>query len=138
MARVEIIDHTADIGLRVAAPTAEDAFIAAGEGMFDIMVNRERVDRRRTITSEATADAHDTLLVAWLEELLYRYEIERFVPRTIAVQELTPRRIRSELTGDRLDPSIHETGVQIKAVTYHRLRAEETDAGFEIEVIFDI
>jgi SHS2 domain-containing protein len=138
MTHIEILEHTADIGLRVTASTPEAAFIAAAEGMFDIMVNREGIGSSETLAVNAEADAYDILLVAWLEELLYHYEIEGFVPRMFATRELTPQRIQSELTGDRLDAAIHETGVQIKAVTYHQLRAEATDQGFHIQVIFDI
>jgi SHS2 domain-containing protein len=138
MTSTELIEHTADIGLRVTAPTPEAAFVATAEGMFDIMVSREEVQPRRTVSVEAAAEAYDTLLVAWLEELLYHYEVDRFIPREIRLPELTPQHIRAELIGDLLDPAIHEPGVQIKAVTYHQLRAEKTGQGFEIQVIFDI
>ena len=138
MATVSHIDHTADVGIRVSAPSAAEAFVAAAEGMVDIMVDRTEVAERETWSIELEATAWDDLLVAWLEELLYRYETERLIPKRIELGRLSPDRLAGELHGEHLDPQRHDTGVQIKAVTYHQLRAEETEAGFEIQVIFDI
>lgn len=138
MATVSPIDHTADVGIRVSAPSASEAFVAAAGGMMDIMVDRTHVAERETWSVEVEATAWDDLLVAWLEELLYRYEMAQLIPKRIELRDLSPDRLAAELHGERLDPERHDTGVQIKAVTYHQLRAEETEGGFEIQVIFDI
>lgn len=137
-AEVEYIDHTADVGIRVRADTATDAFAAAAESMFDIMLNREAVSEAHTWQVSADAEGWEDLLVAFLEELLYRYEMQREVPRHVHIHDLTPQHITAQTRGDYLDPARHEPDVQIKAVTYHQLRAAERDGRFEVSVIFDI
>jgi SHS2 domain-containing protein len=136
--RVEAIDHTADVGLRVWAATSAEAFAAVAEAMFDIMVEREGIEDAHRWQVAVDADDWEDLLIAWLEELLYLYETERMVLHSCHVREIGPSHLDAELAGDYLNPERHPTRVQIKAVTYHQLRAEETAEGFEIQVIFDI
>jgi SHS2 domain-containing protein len=143
MTTVSFIDHTADIGLDIVAPNPEAAFIAAAEGMFEIMVNWRttpalRVSATRSQPVEARADGWQDLLVTWLEELLFLFETERLVPKTIDLADISSNHVRAIVHNDVLDASMHNGTRQIKAVTYHQLRAEATPRGFEIRVIFDI
>jgi|SRR5579859_1204896 len=135
--QIEHIDHTADIGVVVRAATAKDAFIAAAGAMLDYMVERDKVPEAQERNLEVTADGWEDLLVTWLEELLYLFESERFVPKRIELAELSPDHLRAHLHGDTLDAERDETKIGIKAVTYHQLRAEETEEGFVARVIFD-
>jgi SHS2 domain-containing protein len=136
--RIEPIEHTADIGLRVWADTPADAFAAIAGAMFDAMVNREHIPPRERWSIRVIADGWEDLLVAWLEELLYLYETERAIPEACHITDIAPDHLEAELLGDYLDPTRDEQRVQIKAVTYHQLRAEETEEGFFVQVIFDI
>src|SRR5437588_8843539 len=86
--QIEQIDHTADVGIRVRAASPSSAFIAAAEAMFDIMVDRSNVQEREEWTVGVDAEGWDELLVAWLEELLYRWEIEYMVPARITIDRL--------------------------------------------------
>lgn len=138
MSKSQIIDHTADIGLRVVAATPAEAFATLTEDMFGIMVARETVAEKERWEESVEARSWEDLVVAWLDELLYRYESERLIAKTCRVTEISSTAIAAELFGDYLDPEVHETGVQIKAVTYHQLHAAETEEGFEVQVIFDI
>ncbi len=136
---VEHIDHTADVGIRVLAATPEAAFIAAAEAMLDmIVVNRDAIAEAQSRQVGVEADGWEELLVAWLEELLYELEVEHLVPSSIVIRELSSDRLHAELRGESFDPDQHESGIQIKAVTYHQLVAEERDQGFQVQVIFDI
>lgn len=137
-ARVEQIDHTADVGLRVVGATPADTFAALAEGMVDFMVDRAGIEPAERRTVAVRGDGWEDLLVRWLEEILYLYESEGFVPQSVRVVDIDPDRIQGELLGAPLDPAHHELGIQIKAVTYHGLLAQETPEGFGAQVIFDI
>lgn len=138
MARVEVLDHTADIGLRVTAAAPAEVFTAAAEAMADIIVSRVEIGERSSWEIEVSATGWPDLLVAWLEEVLYRYEVEGLTPVRVEIEDLDSQHLRATLHGDVVDPERDEPGVQIKAVTYHQLVARETADGFEIQVIFDI
>jgi SHS2 domain-containing protein len=139
MATVEMIDHTADVGIAVRGDNPADAFVTAATAMFDIMVpNRSAVEARHTWDIIVDAADYEDLLVTWLEELLYHYEIGRRVPADIDIADISATHLAASVRGEPLDQSRHETSVQIKAVTYHQLQAAQTTRGFEIRVIFDI
>jgi SHS2 domain-containing protein len=138
MAEVNIVDHTADVGLQVRASSPAEAFKAVGEAMFDIMLHREEVDERETWRISVAATDWEDLLVRWLEELLYRYEIDGLVVRRCFIREIVPDHLNADAVGEHLDTGKHQPKIQIKAVTYHQLKAQQASDGFEIQVIFDI
>lgn len=138
MASVESIEHTADIGVRISAGSAGEAFTLAAGVMFDFMVDRSAMGQPDTWQIHVEGTDWEDLLVRWLEELLHGFEIEGRIPGTIEIRGLVPTQLHAEIRGDRLDLDRDERGVQIKAVTYHQLRSKPTSDGFEVQVIFDI
>jgi SHS2 domain-containing protein len=137
-ATVTAIDHTADIGARVRADTPAEAFAAITEATIDFILDRSTVEPRETWTITLDADGWTDLLVAWLEEVLYTVEGEDRIPRSVTFTELDEEHLSALLSGERLDPDRHELKLQIKAVTYHQLVAQQTPNGFVAQVIFDI
>ena len=89
-ARIEQIDHTADVGLRIVATTPADAFSALAEGMVDFMVERAGLEAaaRRPVT--VRGNGWEDLIVRWLEEILYLYESEGFVAPTVQLPNGAP------------------------------------------------
>jgi SHS2 domain-containing protein len=138
MTTISYLDHTADVGVDITAPTAVEAFVAAAEAMFDVMVDRQRVAPVQTWTVEVQAERWEDLLVVWLEELLWLYESEGMLPHDILIGTMGPTNLRAVIEGDTLNRMRDDPRVQIKAVTYHQLRAEETPEGFALRVIFDV
>jgi len=139
----EPVEHTADVGVRAWGRTLEELFTQAGLGMVSLLVDPASVRSaaRRTVRLEA----HDLeeCLIAWLQEILYLYEVGRFVPAGVAVTQVTPESVTAEVIGEPLDRSRHESRADIKAATYHDLRIRTIrDAGggdrYETVVIFDI
>ncbi|GAC1650078.1 MAG: archease [Acidobacteriaceae bacterium] len=106
--------------------------------MFDFIVNREEIRETQQRTVQIESEGWEELLVVWLEELLYLFENDGFVLRRCTMRRLASTHLQAEISGETLDRFWHETKVQIKAVTYHLLRAESTDDGFLTQVIFDI
>jgi SHS2 domain-containing protein len=136
--RVELIEHTADVGIRVLASTPAEAFMAAAHGMLDIMVpNRPRVEASERSEVRLQAEGWADLLVTWLEELLFTLEIESLVPVGFEFDRMVANGMEARVSWRRINPE-SDRGVQIKAVTYHMLVAEPTENGFEAQVIFDI
>ena len=66
----EIVDHTADVGVRAYGATPEELFANAALGMFSIIGDVERVAPRETRDVRAEAEDVALLLAAFLGELL--------------------------------------------------------------------
>ena len=56
-----------------------DLFTQAAWAMFDLMSDATTIRPLQSITVEVEAIDLEDLMVRWLSELLYRYDIERFV-----------------------------------------------------------
>lgn len=139
----EVVEHTADIGLRIWAPSLEGLFEQAALGMLALLTDPNRVRMGRIEDIAIEANDLEEALIAWLQEILYRFEVHHFVPARIEVLEATPRRVRARLEGEPFDPARHETRMDIKAATYHDLSVQrETEADgtrrWRTTVIFDI
>ena len=136
----EYFDHTADVGIRVQAGDLETLFGDAGIALFGLIVDdpaQIRTVRDCNINVAGTIDEADYLLFDWLNELLRLFEETQLVFRRFDVT-LSAGGISAVGYGEPLEPERHGLGNEVKAVTYHRLRVEQTPDGWEAEVILDI
>ncbi len=136
----EIIDHTADIGIRIEAETQEALFLDAAKALFDLMVRckREFIPAIE-VPIAMTANAPDELLVKWLSELLYVFETRRLVLTNFWIDRIDNKNVVGAAKGIKFDDSRHVQQLAIKAVTYHRLEVkQDADGRWQAQVIFDI
>ena len=138
MRRYELLDHTADIGIVAFGGDLPEAFGSAAYAMFDILVDIGEIKEIDKYDLHVFANSIEELLVTWLDELLYRYETERFVCKRFVINDMDDRSLYAIVFGEKIDPDRHEVKTEIKNVTYHQLRVEETDEGWEVQVIFDV
>ena len=140
MKTFETIEHTADIGLRSFGRTIEEAFENAAYGMFSLITDLESVNQTNEFNIVVTADdeAEETLLVEWLNELLYLYDGGSLLLSRFRIDKIGEGRLEGSAFGEPLDLDRHSMRADIKAVTYHMLRLEKTEAGWTAEVIFDV
>jgi SHS2 domain-containing protein len=140
MGRVVTFDHTADLGLRIYGADPEDLFRTAAEGLFDVIVaNRDLVGQGDEIRLSLTADSPETLLVAWLNELIFRSETEhQLFSRFDLTLDLAKCRLDAVFRGETIDPSRHLLDHEVKAVTHHATSLNRNQDGWVAEVILDI
>jgi SHS2 domain-containing protein len=135
--RFEILEHTADVGLRARAGTAEELFEALGEGLASLQgawFPGEGSERRVIVE----APDPEALLVAWLDELLYQQEAEDAVFSSLAVDLVEDTRLEARVgLAPREDRRLE--GVGVKAATYHRLQVtREPEGGWLAQVYLDV
>ena len=135
----QTFEHTADVGLRVTAPSLDALFAEAARGFFALLVeNPDAIRPVNQIEIALSAEDHESLFVDWLRELLYRFDTEHFLGAEFAVELSDRRSLKARIRGETLDFSRHQMLQEIKAVTYHGLRVDQTPTGWSAEVIFDI
>ena len=135
-ARYEILEHTADVGLRLTADSLEGIFEVAGEGfatLQDAWVPGEGEGREVRVVADDAAG----LLVAWIDELLFLQESEEAVFGGFDVDLASETELRASVRlAPRGDRDLEAVG--IKAATYHRLRLERRDDGWLGEIYLDV
>ncbi|MBI2825804.1 MAG: archease [Planctomycetia bacterium] len=134
----EVFEHTADLGLRVIAPDLETLFVDAARGLFStIVANLEDVRPVQQIDIHVPGHEREYVLFDWLNELLYTFETSRLVLCQFQVR-LTDQGLEGTARGEPLDPARHVLAHEVKAITYHELKVEQTESGWRAEVIVDI
>ena len=134
----KIIEHTADIGIEAAGSSIEEAFVEAARGMFFIITGISVYTPiiEREVKIENTGDT-DILLVDWLSELLYIFDVEHLIFGEIDLK-ITEKTLTAQIRGEPFDRKKHGSGTEIKAVTYHMLQITTHKKGVTIKVLFDI
>ncbi len=134
----ETFEHTADLGLRVRAPDLATLFIDAARGLTSMIVaNLDAVRPVREIAVQVRGGRRDELLFDWLTEILYAFESEHCLLSQFEVQ-LDESGLTATARGEVADENRHELEHEVKAITYHGLRVEQTPDGWLAEVIVDI
>ena len=134
----EIIDHTADIGIKVYGKDLKELFQYAAEALFEIICDLSEV--ADSIQRGVTLDGDDLeqLMVVWLGELLYLYETERILFKRFEVKGVENNTLRATVYGEEFKEGHHSIRTVIKAVTYHQIQVEQKDGIWVSRVIFDL
>lgn len=150
-------DHTADVGVDIEAPDRDGLFTEALHAFTDTLTPFEGLgsgggsgaERAVEWEIDLEAESLDELLMLWLEELLFLFEVDAllFSGAEVRVEgvegregqgEEGPWRLHAVAHGEVYDPERHPLKVLIKGVTYHELAVEELSEGWRARVIFDI
>lgn len=134
----ETIEHTADTGIRAYGATIKEAFENAAKGMFNILADLSTIEESQEFLVEVEGEDRETLLVEWLNELLYLYDSHNVLLKRFAISDFEETHLRGRVWGEEIDPHKHDLKLDIKAVTYHMLKVEETGGKWMAQVIFDV
>jgi SHS2 domain-containing protein len=129
----EEISHTADWSVRVWAEDLPSLFAEAARAMNSLSGTVIGNGPRLARTFEVEGPDAESLLVAFLSELVYDQEQEQLAFDWFDLR-VAARRLKVEMEGAQIE-SVDKA---IKAVTYHNLIIEVTDRGLETIIVFDV
>lgn len=139
-AEFELLDHPADIGFRAHGKTLEELFGNCGLALVSIILDPSNITAAERYSLEAEGTDRESLLVNWLNEVLFYVDTRRLAFDSFAVSFVTPHHVRCIASGEPRDPEKHPVRLFVKAVTYHQLRLsknEQQDA-WTAEVYVDV
>jgi len=134
----EILDHTADTGFRAWGATVAELFENSARAMMAISTDASATEARGEKYIEVGGEDYESLLVNWLNEIVYLFDTNAFAPKDFRVEEITPTHLKGRLVGEPRDPQRHPWALIIKAVTYYELRVEQRKGRWEAQVFLDI
>ena len=140
----ETFEHTADLGLRVRAPDLDTLFVEAARALFSAIVEElDTVEPQQQVNLRLENEDLELLLFDWLNELLYKFDTEhllfgRFQVETRPLEGRSGLLLKGVASGEPLDRTRHALSHEVKAITYHGLRVEQTADGWLAEIIVDI
>lgn len=134
----EVFEHTADLGLRVRAADLNTLFAEGAQALFETIVpDLASVRPDRKVEIVLTGDDRPYLLFDWLKELLYHFDAKHLLFGKFEAH-VGANGLAGAAWGEPLDPARHVLEHEVKAITYHGLRVEQTADGWLAEVIVDI
>jgi SHS2 domain-containing protein len=134
----ELLEHTADVGIRAWAGSLEEAFERATDGLAEVLgALRPRDGDEDPVPVEVTAHDLGGLLVDWLNEVLWLREVRQAALAGVEVERVGDGVARGSVAFASGGPA--PDGTFVKAVTYHRLRVEpDPGGGWLVEVYLDV
>ncbi|HLB63712.1 MAG TPA: archease [Anaerolineales bacterium] len=130
----EEVEHTADWALRAQGASLEELLENAARGMLSLIGAKPGEGEATTWRLEIQGADAESLLVAWLDELLYRMETQRVTFGGMRIHVGPDQRLAAEIE----EWPLLRVGHPIKAVTYHNLAVEKTREGLTATVVFDV
>ncbi len=133
----EIVDHTADVSIVAYGTDISQAFANAARALFNLITELDDVEEFLHRDIELTAPDEESLLVEWLNELIYLFDTENIVFKRFDVTKLNNTQLKARSYGEKVDSSKHRLKTGVKAATYHMLKVDKGD-GCRVQVLFDI
>jgi SHS2 domain-containing protein len=131
----ELIDHTSEVQLRLRADSLGGLLAEAGRALAGLQFRGAEAGittgPRRLHVSAAD---RESLLVDWLNELIFLAETERWVATEFEIERADAESVVARVSGVEL---ARISGL-VKAATMHGLRVAEVDGWWEGEVILDV
>jgi len=134
----EIIDHTADMGIITYGADVEELFSNAALALFSLITEPESVEEKLHLDLEVSSEDRDSLLVEWLNELIYLFDAKHILFSRFDIESLTHNELKATCYGEDFDPLKHKIKIGVKAATYHMLKLDESGDGCKAQIILDI
>jgi SHS2 domain-containing protein len=140
----EILEHPADVGFLAYGATLAELFENSPLAMCSLACAAEKIEERLQRQINARGSDIESLLYAWLAEVLAIADGDQLVFRRVCVSDLrepsggVAGEVRGVAHGERFDRERHTAGTYVKAVTLHQFQIERSGKGFRARVFLDL
>ena len=134
----EVLEHTADIGIRVKSSSLEGLFKNAALAITGISAEKQNIQlpEKHKIIIRQKAVGVEELFINWLNELLSVSAAECLIFEDIKINEINEKFVDAVAIGT--DMRNYKINTEIKAATYHQLKVQRSGPFWKAEVIFDV
>ena len=134
----ELENITADLGIEAWGPSLEGAFASTVQGMASLLSDMPGGNLPLTREIQIKAGSLPSLLVKFLNEIIFLEETQSFLPGKVTHLKITGNSLEATIAGAVFNPEIHSINAHIKAATYHGLEIDQSSDIVRIKVIFDV
>ena len=134
----EVIEHTADIGIRVKGKSLKSLFRNAGLAISQISSQKLKAKYKKQYRLSIIQEADDLeeLFLNWLNELLSLSSAKGLIFEDFKISKIDKNSIKALAIGS--DIRNYKVNTEIKAATYHELKVKKIGSGWKAEVILDV
>ena len=140
----EVLDHPADMGLKIWAPSLDSLFAEAALALTESLFDLNSISQEMNIDIQVSASEKELLLYQWLSEVLFLFDADGLIFNRFEILDLFEEGVNWKLSarglGEEYDPLKHQVKTYVKAVTMHQLKIEKDslDNLFKAYVYLDI
>lgn len=134
----EVINHTADIGIVAYGNDIKQAFANAAVALFSLIIDLNTIKENLYQDVELSAVDQESLLVEWLNELIYLFDVEHVIFKRFEINQLTRNQLQARCFGERVELPRHKLKTGVKAATYHMLKIDKDNGNYRLQVILDV
>jgi protein archease len=135
---VELLEHPADIGFRAYGTNLSGLFVNCACALQSLIVDVSQIEPVAQFSIGAEASDYESLLVNFLNEVLYYIDGKRLAFAGFTIEELDDVHIKCVACGEPRDRNRHPGKLVVKAVTYHQLKVAMEADHWIAEVYVDI
>jgi len=136
--KYELVDHTADLAIKVYGKDLEELLKNSSVAMMDLISNLETVKPEIKKQLVVTGQSPEQLLVNLLQEILYIHEVENLICSEAEVKVINKYEAQSNIYGEKIDLKRHVLLNDIKAVTFCDLNIKKEKNILTTRIVFDI
>lgn len=133
-----LLDHTADMKIRVTGDDPADLFKNAGLALADLICDPDTLTPEETMTIDITGDDPADLMVNYLRELLYQWTGNEKLIKMVEILDVSDTALSARIVTVPYAARHHTILSDIKAVTYHQITVGPMGNGWQATVVFDI
>lgn len=135
MKKYEILEHKADLKIRVFGGSKEELFSNALLAMGDSLRPENRKQKTENRKIKVKSSSLEILLVDFLSEILYLIQVNKEIYTDVKFKKFFETELKAKLSGQKVE----RFGEDIKAVTYHNLDVhQEKNGRWQATILFDI
>jgi len=139
MKTFEVLDHTADIGIVAWGNSLSEVFAHAAQGMFFLIADKQCDQYSFETTVAINGNDYEDLLVTWLNELLYIFDVEQAFLCDFEITEIGQYFLKAQIRGELFNSMKLPIKHVVKACTYYEAKVEEQKPElWRAQVYFDI
>ncbi|OQA58129.1 MAG: hypothetical protein BWY41_01094 [Candidatus Atribacteria bacterium ADurb.Bin276] len=125
MKSYEVLSHTADIGIVAWGKSLEEVFAHSAQGLFYLIAENPCYNLTFETTVAVDGNDYEDLLVTWLNELLYLFDVEQVFLCEFEIKEIGQYFIKARVRGELFNSTKYPLKHSVKACTYYEARVEE-------------
>jgi SHS2 domain-containing protein len=138
MVKYKVINHTADIAVVVYGEQLSDIYLNSAYALFDLITELDKVKAKGRKSFNIEGLDNEDLLVRWLNELIYCFSTEGWLPKEVKIIKLDAQYLEAETRGENFNPIKHTLKNEIKAATYHDIKIEKRGSLYQVQIVFDV
>ena len=133
-----ILTRSSDLAIKALGKSQAELFANSAFALFDLLTDTGKVEVRERMPLEVEGADRDDLMVNWMRELLYLFQVSGYLLKEFQVREVKDTHVLAEVCGEKYDPDRHEIQREIRSVAYHQSRMEKTGDQWTAQIIFEL